>query len=180
MRAPAELDALVALNIGSGPRAFADAVNVDITPDTNPDVVHDVREFPWPFEDDRFSAVRAIDVLEHLPDLVATMEEIHRVCRPGATVDIVVPHFSCNNSYTDPTHLHHLGIMSFDYFTGEHHHSYYTKVRFTTQKRKIEFHHRPHDRVLSRLANRWPVLYERRFAWLLPAWLLRFRLEVIK
>jgi len=180
MRTAEELASLTALNIGSGARPFADAVNLDITSDTNPDIVHDVRELPWPFESDRFAELRAIDVLEHLPDLVATMEEIHRICGAGGRVQIVVPHFSSNNSYTDPTHLHHLGIMSFDYFTGEHQHSYYTRCRFRTVSRKIEFLNRPQDRVMSRLAARWPVLYERRFAWIFPAWLMRFELEVLK
>jgi SAM-dependent methyltransferase len=143
-------------------------------------VVHDLRSLPWPFEDDRFDSVYAIDVLEHVPDLVATMEEIHRVCRPGASVHIVVPHYSSNNSYTDPTHLHHLGIFSFDYFTGEHHHSYYTRCRFRTVQRKLQFHGQRHDRLMRRLAANRPELYERRFAWIFPAWLMRFHLEVLK
>ncbi|MFZ1997086.1 MAG: methyltransferase domain-containing protein [Solirubrobacteraceae bacterium] len=180
MRTAEYLSGLTALNIGSGARPYPGAVNLDITSDTDPDIVHDIREFPWPFPDNRFDEVHAIDVLEHVPDMVASMEEIHRICRPGARVHIVVPHFSSNNSYTDPTHAHHLSLMSFDYFTGEHLHSYYTRVRFRTVQRKLEFHRRPHDRILSRVASRHPEFYERRLAWILPAWLLRFELEVVE
>jgi 2-polyprenyl-3-methyl-5-hydroxy-6-metoxy-1,4-benzoquinol methylase len=57
---------------------------------------------------------RMADVIEHLPDTVATMEEISRVCAPGALVHITTPHFSCANAFTDPTHLHQLGYLSFE------------------------------------------------------------------
>ena len=36
--------------------------------------------------------------------------------RPGATVEIVSPHFSHRNAYTDPTHRHRFAARSFDFF----------------------------------------------------------------
>jgi SAM-dependent methyltransferase len=180
VRSSAALDALTTLNLGSG-RAWSEAaVNLDITSDTSPDVVHDLRLVPWPFPDDRFDRIEAVDVLEHLPDLIVAMEEIHRISRRGARIEIAVPHFSSHNSYTDPTHLHHLGIQSFDYFTGEHEHSYYTDVRFRMRARSIKFYRRPHDRLVARVAAHWPQFYERRLAWLFPAWFMVFTLEVNK
>ena len=41
---------------------------------------------------------------------------------------------SAANSFTDPTHRHHLGWHSLDYFTGEHEHAYYTRARFRTRR----------------------------------------------
>ena len=73
----------------------------------------------WPLPDDHFKTVFAYDVLEHLDDLVATMEDIHRVCQPGAVLTVTVPHFSCANAFTDPTHRHYFGLRSFNYFTGD-------------------------------------------------------------
>ena len=106
------------LNLGSGRRYVHGAVNVDITPDTAPDVVHDLDDRPWPFPDDSFDEIHGIDVLEHLADVVGAMQELHRVARADATVKIVVPHFSSPNAYTDPTHERQFGAFSFDYFTG--------------------------------------------------------------
>ncbi len=97
------------LNLGCGRKKDPKAVNLDITPATDPDVVHDLNVRPWPFPDDRFEAVAMYDVIEHLGDLVGVMEELHRVCRPGAVVAITTPHFSSANSFADPTHRHHLG-----------------------------------------------------------------------
>lgn len=168
------------LNLGCGRKPDPGAVNLDLTPDTNPDVVHDLNIRPWPFPDNRFAAIRMMDVIEHLDDVVGVMEEIHRVCRHGATVTITTPHFSCVNSFTDPTHRHHLGLYSFDYFTGEHEHSYYTRARFRTKVRSLIFHPTLLNKVVRRLTAWWPAAYERRWAWMFPAWFLYFELEVLK
>src|SRR5215467_7788688 len=118
------------LNLGCGQDASRpEAVTIDRVPATKPDIVHDLDVYPWPFEDDWFDVVYCIDVIEHLQNVVRAMEEIHRISRNGARVHIATPHFSCANSYTDPTHLHHLGIFSFDYFTGTNQWGFYTQVR---------------------------------------------------
>src|SRR4051794_11474312 len=97
------------LNLGSGKRYEPHAVNLDLSEGTSPDVVHDLEEVPWPFPDDRFERVRAIDVLEHLSSPLAALEEIHRITKPGGRVEIVVPHFSCANAFTDLTHRSFFG-----------------------------------------------------------------------
>jgi SAM-dependent methyltransferase len=168
------------LNLGCGRKPNPLAVNVDITAATNPDVVHDLNERPWPFPDDQFNQVQMFDVIEHLDNLVGVMEELHRVCRHGAVIQITTPHFSSANSFTDPTHRHHFGWHTLDYFTGEHEHSYYTAVRFRTRVRSLMFHPSLLNKLIRRLANRWPETYERRWTWVFPAWFLYFELEVLK
>src|SRR4051812_33063329 len=76
------------LNLGCGRKHLPGAVNLDVTLDTSPDVVHDLNRRPWPFPDDSFREVVALDVIEHLDDVIGSMEEIHRVCRDGAVVRI--------------------------------------------------------------------------------------------
>jgi Methyltransferase domain len=97
-------DAAAVLNLGSGRRKMAGAVNLDISNQVGADVVHDLTVMPWPLASDAFREVHAQDVVEHLNDTVRVMEEIHRICRNGARVHITVPHFSSGNAYTDPTH----------------------------------------------------------------------------
>jgi len=36
------------------------------------------------------------------------------------------------------------------------------------------------NRLVFRLANRFPERYERRWAWMFPAWFLYYELEVVK
>ena len=157
---------------------MADAVNLDITTATDPDVVWDLSKRPWPFEDASIREVFAFDVIEHLDDVLGTMEEIHRICLPGARVHISVPHFSSRNAYTDPTHRRFFGIGSMEYFSPDSDLNFYTEARFRVIRRQIYFEHSLLSRVVWRLVDRFPDLYERRFAWVYPAWFLSFELEV--
>lgn len=168
------------LNLGSG-RAYDQAwTNVDVTADTNPDVVHDLNVLPWPFDDDRFAEVQAIDVIEHLDDAFAALVELHRVCKHAAQVRIVVPHFSSANAYTDPTHRRAFGYFSLDVLTGEHVHDYYTRVRYGMRRREIVFNRRPINKLVRRYAARHPARYEERWTWIVPAWFVVFEVEVLK
>ena len=168
------------LNLGSGNKSFADAVNLDVTPRTNPDVVHDLNQTPWPFADNSFTEVRAYDVIEHLHDILKTMEEIHRICRAGASVQITVPHFSSGNAYTDPTHQHFFSVFSMDYFTEGHPTAFYSPARFHVKQAQIQFYPSLVNKLVWRLAKRYPQRYEQRWAWMFPAWYLFFELEVVK
>jgi hypothetical protein len=179
-RQPAALKGLERLNLGCGRKPLEGAVNVDIYAEAKPDVVCDLNRLPWPFRDDQFREVIAYDVIEHLTDVVTVMEEIHRVCRAGALVQITVPHFTSANSFTDPTHRHHFGRASFRYFTGEHELGFYTSVRFKARTSHIAFVPSLVNKIVWRLANRYPDYYERRWAWVFPAWFLYFELEVLK
>jgi hypothetical protein len=168
------------LNLGCGNKHLSDAVNVDRNIRVHPDVVHDLNCRPWPFADDSFAEVTAYDVIEHCENVIATMEEIHRIARSHAVVKITVPHFSCANAFIDPTHKHQFGHSSFDYVTGAHEFSFYTDKLYRRRVGNIVFARRLSNKVTSRLANRYPDIYEQRWAWMFPAWFLYFELEVIK
>jgi SAM-dependent methyltransferase len=167
------------LNLGCGRRRDPAAVNLDITADTEPDVVHDLNVVPWPFPDGCFDHVDAIDVIEHLNDTLVAMREIHRITRAGGTVKIVVPHFSSANAFTDLTHRAFFGFRSLDYVTGSVIHDYYTRVQFRMVRREIVFERGVLHALVRRLANRYPERYERRWAWIFPAWFLVYELEVL-
>jgi SAM-dependent methyltransferase len=83
------------------------------------------------FADHSFDRLLAIHVIEHVADVIATMEEFHRLVRPGGTVRIETPHYTDFSSFCDPTHRSHLNSYSFRYF-GEDHggFGYYTKAKF--------------------------------------------------
>ena len=127
-----------------------------------------------------FDAVVMMDVIEHLENIVHVMEEIYRVGKGGGEVHITTPHYSCSNSYTDPTHKHHLGFFSFDYFTGENQWGFYSKIRFRKKRSFLLFHPNPGNKIIWRIANRWPKFYEEHLAWIFPAWAMSFDLEILK
>lgn len=97
------------LNLGCGGNRRDGYVNVDRFPHFHPDVVWDLETFPWPFDADSVDAVALIHVLEHLggvPDVfIGVMKELHRVCRAGAQIEIIVPHPRSDSFISDPTHV---------------------------------------------------------------------------
>lgn len=176
----AKLPVPARLNIGCGRKPMANAVNLDISDRVGADVVHDVNCSPWPFEAGTFSEIHAYDVLEHVDDVPAVLNEIHRVARAGAVIHVTVPHFSSANAFTDVTHRHWFGWRSFDPFSTDHALAHYATARFTMRQRRITFCRGLANVVVRRLASRWPEAYERRWAWMFPAWFLYFELEVDK
>jgi hypothetical protein len=165
------------LNIGCGHKHLDGAINLDRVASLNPDVVHDIDKFPWPFEENRFKEVYANDIIEHCSDVVSTMAEIHRVCQSGAVVRITTPHFSSASSFIDPTHRFHFSYFSFHYFTGEHDFDFYAEKRFRRRQAQIIFHPRLIIKLIWRLANHYPQAYEQRWAWLFPAWFFKLRTQ---
>jgi SAM-dependent methyltransferase len=166
------------LNLGCGLKLRPDCLNVDLR--GQPDIVWDLNRRPYPLPRDYFEYIYALDVVEHLYSVADFMEEAHSLLAPGGVIEITTPHFSCSNSFTDPTHRHHLGYFSFDYFTDASQWSFYTAVRFEITQRLLVFHSGLLDRLVARLANRNPEFYERRLTWLRPAWFLIFKLRAVK
>jgi SAM-dependent methyltransferase len=99
----------VKLNLGCGQNRMEGYVNTDREPAAEPDVVMDLEEFPWPFEDDSVDEVVANHVLEHVGAtadvFIGVMQELYRVCRGGALIRIAVPHPRHNFFLDDPTHV---------------------------------------------------------------------------
>ena len=126
------------LDIGCGKHKWPGSVGLDIAPLDGVDIVHDLNSFPYPFPDDTFDLVRVIHVIEHIQSIPKTMEEIHRVCRHGAEVDIETPHYTDASSWQDPSHLWHLNTRSFDFFLAHHATNYYSKARFEVQLSRVK------------------------------------------
>jgi len=167
------------LDLGCGQAKKPGAVGIDLRPGPCVDIVHDLNRFPWPLEDNRFETVLCSHVLEHLADLPAVMREIHRVCKPGARVRIVTPHFSSLNSWEDPTHIHHLARRSFSFFDSQKRHSY-TAVRLRTVKVAVSFGGGLWDLLGRALHGCSPDLWEKHFAFVWRARNLEVELEVEK
>lgn len=170
----------VEIDLGAGAVARApNAIRADRSLAVRPDIVLDA-EAPLPFRDGVAQRISCFDLVEHIPDIPALMTEIHRVLVPDGHLFITTPHFSCANSYTDPTHWHHFGWRSFDYFTADHPLRYYAGARFRIVRRVLRFHGGLIDAVMRRIAARWPDMYEHRLTWFRPAWYLEFELAAVK
>jgi SAM-dependent methyltransferase len=117
--------------VGCGINKYPGAIGIDRNPNARADVIADLDQYPFPFADSSFGEVRAIHVLEHVSDVIRTMEEFYRLLEPGGRAVIVTPHYTDFSSFCDPTHRWHLNSFSFRYF-GEDHggYNYYSGARF--------------------------------------------------
>ncbi len=67
------------------------------------DVVLDMDK-PFPFADDSFDLVYASHSLEHVRDLMFTIQEVYRICRDRAQVCIVAPYYQQAGNFANPRH----------------------------------------------------------------------------
>jgi hypothetical protein len=168
------------LNLGCGNKRIEGAVNVDVSDRVQADVVHDLNCRPWPFRTSSFEEIVGYDVVEHVDHIVGFMEEVYRVARPGATIRLTVPHFSCANTWRDPTHRHAFAHGSLDYFCEGHELAFYSTARFSKVFTHIQFRPSLLNKLVWRVANRWPEQYEDRWCWIFPAWFIYYELRAIK
>ncbi|HEU4559529.1 MAG TPA: methyltransferase domain-containing protein [Longimicrobium sp.] len=126
------------LNVGCGHDIREGWVNLDLAALPGVDVVHNLDAFPWPFDDGAFDEIEMINVLEHLPDPIAAVEELYRISAPDARVTIRVPYYNAPDAYTDPTHKAFFTERSFDFFdpttrAGKER-AYYSRARFKIER----------------------------------------------
>lgn len=89
------------LALGAGDNFHgSDTVHVDKCDLPLTDVVIDLEEGSLPFEDDSFSEVYAVHVLEHLSKSarLSIIKEMARVAKPGGLCIIVLPHHLTDNA----------------------------------------------------------------------------------
>jgi SAM-dependent methyltransferase len=180
-----DLSELKVLDFGCGTRKRKGAVGIDINPRTDADVIHDLGKFPYPFDDNRFEEVYVDNVIEHLDDVVGTMEEIYRILQNGGLVKIIVPYFRSRWAFIDPTHRHFFTSDSFAYFDPANPISQiypYSTARFVVER--VEFNEDipsgPFKGLIKWIANRWPNRYERFLGHLIPMDSLSFFLRAQK
>lgn len=104
------------LNLGVGRDALDGWVNVDIKQYTGVNVIWNLNIVPWPFENEQFDEILALDILEHVVDLTAVMDECWRILQPGGEITIRGPVAGELNHFADPTHLRGFMARSFNYY----------------------------------------------------------------
>jgi len=184
------------LDVGCGTAKMPGAIGIDYNARSAADIIHNLYHYPWPLDDNTFDQIVCNHIVEHVANLIRFIEEVHRVGKPGALVEILTPHFSNRYSYTDPTHLRHLSLFAFDYFiehppfnpplfsrafeTQSPLADFYSAARFEKVRAFLRFG-RPFQLTgIQWLANRFPYFYEAYLAFTFPARDLYFTLRVVK
>ncbi|MDA0185147.1 class I SAM-dependent methyltransferase [Solirubrobacter phytolaccae] len=167
------------LDVGCGNAKYEGATGIDISADTQADIVADLNEFPYPLEDDTYAQILCQDVLEHVKEPLKFMAELHRVAKPGARIHIRTPHFSSVLAYGDATHEHIFSAMAIRTFEKSLF-SHYLSTDLRVVDLRLDFWDPIRWIGVAALANRFQGPYESLFAFRFPAMNISAELEVLK
>jgi len=119
------------LNVGCGKHIMpAPWINLDMVPNVgvnaicdigkerirnNGDLVKDLEPF-LEIPEGSVDEIFASHVIEHVPNTLHMMQELHRVAAEGAICVIRCPHGNSDNAWEDPTHVRPMYPHSFYYF----------------------------------------------------------------
>ena len=108
------------LNLGCGHDTRNGWINLDAVDLPGVDVVADLSlcaTTPLPFEDDSIDEFLLSHLLEHIAEPLPLMQELWRIAKPGAVMQVRVPHGAHDSAWTDPTHVRPYFARSFGYFS---------------------------------------------------------------
>jgi SAM-dependent methyltransferase len=132
------------LNLGSGQYPIKDAINVDVFPSSEVDVVMDFSKDLHKFKDGTVDGIYMLHSLEHIPNDKEVLKECYRILRPGGFIYIAVPHSSRASSIGDIGHYRTYSGDSLKHFLSTK--SYLSdKVMFKTIVSKINFMFYPYN-----------------------------------
>lgn len=161
------------LDLGCGPHSKVEgSVGLDVRPAPHVDVVHDLNDYPYPFDADAFDKVNMSHVIEHITRPLHAMAELHRVTRHGGEIRVITPHYSSQLSYGDLEHFHHLGYITFL--------TLQNTGLFRIKRHKLWFTDLSKLIGIGWLANRFPRRWEKYHAFMFPALYVEVWLEVVK
>jgi SAM-dependent methyltransferase len=169
-----------AIDIGCGPNKKPGSYGVDCFAFPGVDQVFEFEQGDWPLPDDHFESVHCSHVIEHMTNAKQLLRQIHRICRAGAEVYIETPHFSCIESWSDPTHMLHLSARWYGpLLKGQ----YLASVvgEFELIRTEIVFHSSFRGSIAKALAFVFGrAAYERYYAFAFPALNVKTWLRVCK
>lgn len=159
-------------------------VNLDIIKNNWVDIIHDLENIPYPFEENTFEEIYTSMVLEHIKDLSKLMDELVRIWKNWCKIKIIVPYFSSPNLWWDPTHVRWFNTNTFSWF---HKNSLKSFWKLKLIKYKIHFlsnwifmKSRLINIIPDFFINLLPKIYERIFCYIFPASEIHFILEIQK
>ena len=108
------------LNLGCGNDYREGWTNLDFNHLIKSDVYADISQ-KLPFDNDTFDYVYCSHTLEHFEksQVFKIMEELCRICKKGAIMDIYVPHYTSVLAFKIPYHYSYYGVGTFRIFEEE-------------------------------------------------------------
>ncbi len=118
----------------NGKKGWENLTTLDIEASHEPDVLHDLNAFPYPFEDEAFDEIHAYEVLEHCGYqgdwryFFRQWDEFHRILKSGGFFVGTVPLPDSVWAWGDPSHTRVIPLVQLQFLSQE----FYNGVGVTT------------------------------------------------
>jgi SAM-dependent methyltransferase len=118
------------LDLGCGTAKVAGAIGMDNVSLPGVDVVHDLLDLPYPFDDGSAEEIYLNHVIEHftLADGQKILGEAYRILCQGGIVHVRVPHVFTVAAWADPTHKSAFTFLTGQFFQIDSAKSYYKET----------------------------------------------------
>ncbi len=118
------------LDLGCGAAKVEGAVGIDNVALPGVDVVHDLLDFPYPFDANSVDEVYLNHVIEHfsLSDAQQILRQVYRILQPDGILHVHVPHAFSVAAWIDPTHKSVFTFLSALFWTRQADKSYYKET----------------------------------------------------
>jgi SAM-dependent methyltransferase len=115
--APAPLN----IDLGAGKNPRQGYIGVDSIDFGNGNIICNIGDDRWPWEDSTVDAAHCSHTIEHLTNFNDKWQRVHffnelwRCLKPGASCSLIFPHWSSDRYYGDPTHKEVISPFAFYY-----------------------------------------------------------------
>ncbi len=163
---------MIKLNLGCERDIKEGYINLDNRYFPGVDKIHDLNQFPYPFEPNSVGHIRSENCFEQLDNCYKVFKELYRICKNEATVNIIVYHYSSCMAY----YYLHKTFFNSTSIQGLRKDFEILNVRITVSENKTLL-----VKILEYFINKNVLLYEKTFlSKLFPAYRLHFKLKAIK
>jgi predicted SAM-dependent methyltransferase len=115
------------LDLGCGDNKVPDSIGLDNISLQGVDVVHDLLNFPYPFDNESFDKIYLRHVIEHfsIEEINQIFREVDRILKKEGDISITVPHVFSISAFIDPTHKSFYTFGSGHFWDRDNPKSYY-------------------------------------------------------
>ena len=168
------------LNLGCGRDLRKGYINVDMN--GKADVNWNLDKFPYPFKDNTFDEILALNIIEHLNNPNEAILEINRIAKNGCKLCINGPYVSNPATWWDLTHKRPFNVNSFDrYKIDQKYGNSYDNYKILNINKMILSTGRLWRYLgVEWLINKFPNIYEALFCFTINVKNIYFEMEIVK
>ena len=106
------------INLGSGIKRYDGFLNVDCDPSVDPDILVNLEDGILPIEDNVVTEIKAYHIFEHIgPNFFKLLQDLYRICKNNAIIDVIVPHPRHDYFLGDPSHIRPITVEMMNRFS---------------------------------------------------------------